>query len=209
MPEELAKKLMVGDSGFSAAQILRTLQRTPAAHVYQRPAKGGGMWQYVTGVYIKKCLNFTFGWMWSSSILDIREKHGQVCATVRLTIHKPDGSELLHKDDIGKKDIIMKRDKPMEPLDYGNDEKAAVTDGLKRCAAQFGFASDIYGKNEFKEIKVEELGETKEIPTDKHDDEPITEAQSDTLERLGMKEVPPMTQGEAKKKIAELVGGKK
>ncbi|MBU6501148.1 MAG: hypothetical protein KGI72_04965 [Patescibacteria group bacterium] len=209
MTEDHGKKLMVGKSVFTTEQILRTLQRTPPHHVYQRPAKGGGTWQYVTGVYIKKCLNYTFGWMWSSTVLDIREKHGQVCATIRLTIHKPDGSELLHKDDIGKKDIIMRKG-TTEPLDYGNDEKAAVTDGLKRCAAQFGFASDIYGKNEFKEISVEELTESKEIPKDEHDNDPATSAQIQTMKSLKIPIPPNLVQSRAKELIAaHLEGGKK
>jgi hypothetical protein len=32
--------------------------------------------------------------------------------------------------------------------------KAAATDALKKCAAELGIASDVYGKNEFKEIKM-------------------------------------------------------
>jgi hypothetical protein len=50
----------------------------------------------------------------------------------------------------------MKRDNS-GTLDYGNDVKAANTDCLKRCAAQFGVASDIYGKNEFTEIKEDQF----------------------------------------------------
>ena len=40
-------------------------------------------------------------------------------------------------------------------LDYGNDLKAAATDALKKCASELGIASDIYGSEEFKEIKKE------------------------------------------------------
>ena len=39
------------------------------------------------------------------------------------------------------------------PLDIGNDFKAAATDALKKCASELGIASDIYGKNEFREIE--------------------------------------------------------
>ena len=41
-----------------------------------------------------------------------------------------------------------------DPLNLGNDYKAAATDALKKCAADIGIASDIYGKDEFREIAV-------------------------------------------------------
>ena len=37
-------------------QIETIFSRTPKEHIYERPAKGGGKWQYVTGVYVKKIL---------------------------------------------------------------------------------------------------------------------------------------------------------
>lgn len=206
MKKEPKQKLTVIEGSLTTEQLLKMLQETPQKHKYKRPAKGGGQWDYVTGTYIKKTLNYVFAWMWSSTILDIREKHGQVCATVRLTILKPDGSELLHKDDVGKKDIIFKKG-TNDPLDYGNDEKAAVTDGLKRCAAQLGIASDVYGKEEFKEI---EMVEVEEIPESlPRDGEPMTDEQKGVIESLAQKakksvEIP-STFGEARKLIAELL----
>lgn len=138
-------------------QIIHFLQKTPKEHIYQRPAKGGGKWDFVTGIYVKKSLNYAFGFMWSSEVKEVKEKHGQVIATVRITIHDPkDGHVLLWKEDIGKKDIVFKKN-TTDPLDYGNDEKAAVTDGIKRCASQFGIASDVYGKEEFKNIQLEKV----------------------------------------------------
>ena len=50
-----------------------------------------------------------------------------------------------------------------KPVNLGNDFKASATDALKKCASEFGIASDVYGKNEFKEIRqtvVEEKSET-------------------------------------------------
>lgn len=141
-------------------QIIHFLQKTPKEHIYTRPAKGGGTWDFVTGVYVKKSLNYAFGFMWSSEVKEIKEKYGQVVATVRVTIHNPkDGHVIIWKEDIGKKDIAFKKN-TTTPLDYGNDEKAAVTDGLKRCAAQFGIASDVYGKEEFKGLRLERVKET-------------------------------------------------
>lgn len=197
---------MIGRSALTTQQILRILQKTPENHIYRRPAKGGGQWDYVTGVYIKKCLNYTFGWMWSSSVLSIEEKYGQVCATVRLTIQDASGNELLHKDDIGKKDIVMRKETG-KPLDYGNDMKAAVTDGLKRCAAQFGFASDVYGKNEFQEIKAGEVEmiSDAELPVSAFDKDPASPAQKQTVKKMGGTVTKKMTSGEAKQEIARLL----
>jgi recombination DNA repair RAD52 pathway protein len=145
--------LTLVDSVFTKDQLLKILQRTPKGHIYTRPAKGGGQWDYVTGVYVKKVLNFVFGWMWSFDVKSAEEKYGQIVVTGRLTIHKNNGRILIWKEDTGRADIKMKRDNS-GPLDYGNDQKAAITDCLKRCAAQFGIASDIYGKNEFQEINL-------------------------------------------------------
>ena len=145
--------------------------------------------------------------MWSSDIVEIREKHNQIQATVKITIHKQDGTPLLWKSDIGKKDITYKKGTDI-PLDYGNDEKSAVTDGIKRCASQFGIASDIYGKEEFKEIQVEKIIEEynakKEIPVGEKDAEPATAAQLQTLKSLKVEKTP-TTQMEAKQLIAEAV----
>jgi hypothetical protein len=151
-------KLVLQETPITAKQLLVLLQSTPKDHRYTRPAKGGGTWDYVTGVYVKKVLNRVFGWLWSFDILSIEEKYNQVICQGKLTINKPDGSPLIWKTDIGRADIKMKKDNS-GPLDYGNDQKASATDCLKRCAFQLGIASDIYGKNEFKEINKDLVNE--------------------------------------------------
>ena len=158
-------KLTLVETPLQIPQLLRLLQRTPTAHRYTRPAKGGGVWEYVTGVYVKKVLNEVFGWLWSFDIISIEEKHGQAVCIGKLTVNKPDGQPLVWKMDVGKADIKMKKETG-QPLDYGNDEKAACTDCLKRCAFQLGIASDIYGKNEFKDIASEFLASLP-APSDK------------------------------------------
>jgi hypothetical protein len=150
------KSLTLVQGQFTTKQLLTILQRTPKDHRYLRPAKGGGQWEYVTGVYVKKVLNYVFGWMWSFEKKSTKVKYGQVIVDGRLTIHDRKGQVLLWKEDTGRADIKMKRDNG-GPLDYGNDVKAANTDCLKRCAAQFGIASDIYGKNEFTEINEDQF----------------------------------------------------
>ena len=54
----------VDQPALSGNQIGHLLKNTPAKYVKSRPAKGGGQWKYVTGGYVKKTLNFMFGWDW-------------------------------------------------------------------------------------------------------------------------------------------------
>lgn len=174
------QKLTLTETRFTVEQLLTVLQRTPKGHIYTRPAKGGGQWDYVTGAYVKKVLNYVFGWMWSFEIKSTEEKYGQIVATGRLTIHDKDGHPLLWKEDAGRADIKLKKGTQI-PLDYGNDLKAATTDCLKRCAFQFGIASDIYGKNEFKEIKremIEDLPKPEPKPETRQEAEPSQDVTS-------------------------------
>lgn len=145
------KSLVLADTCLSTKQLLTILQKTPRKHIYTRPARGGGQWNYVTGVYVKKVLNYVFGWLWSFEIKSTEEKHGQIIVNGRLSIHDKQGNVIMWKEDTGRADIKMKKD-GSGVLDYGNDQKSANTDCLKRCASQFGIASDIYGKNEYQEI---------------------------------------------------------
>ena len=129
------------------------LQRTPKAHIYTRPAKGGGTWEYVTGTYVKKILNYVFGFMWDFSIVDKGREGDMMWVQGRLTVKTKDG-RTISKEQFGRAEMKKKKD-GTGYLDYGNDLKAATTDALKKCASDLGIASDIYGKEEFKEIKAE------------------------------------------------------
>ena len=140
--------------------LLYMLQRTPKEHIYSRPAKGGGTWEYVTGVYVKKVLNYVFGWGWSFEIKQHGIEGKLVWVLGRLTVlHPKTGQPWVVKEQFGRADLKTKRDST-EALDFGNDLKAAATDALKKCASELGIASDIYGKNEFKEAGI------KEVPND-------------------------------------------
>lgn len=137
----------------SNKQLLYMLQKTPADHIYERPAKGGGKWQYVTGTYVKKVLNYTFGWAWSFEIKDKGKEGKLIWVLGRLTIVNPKTFQpMIVKEQFGRADVKTKKNSD-EYLDYGNDLKAAATDALKKCAAELGIASDIYGKNEFREVQ--------------------------------------------------------
>jgi hypothetical protein len=144
-------KITMFKSKFEERQLAFLMGRTPAQHIYKRPAKGvGGEWDYVTGVYVQKVLNYVFGWDWDFQIIDKGREENLVWVQGRLTVRDKRGNAIV-KEQFGRAEIKFKRDKT-GMLDYGNDLKSAATDSLKKCASELGIASDVYGKNEFKEI---------------------------------------------------------
>lgn len=153
-PEELS---LVDGNSLNEKQLKLILQRTPKKYIHQRPAKGGGTWDYVTGGYIKKCLNLMFGWDWDFEILDEKIMFGEAIVKGKLTCRS--NQRTIIKMQFGNKDIMYKRDVDKEgnkiPLSIGNDLKAAATDCLKKCAAEIGISADIYNKEDFNEIKVD------------------------------------------------------
>lgn len=160
-PEVQNSKYMLPASWISEKQVLRMLQKTPAEHIHNRPGKGGKDFDYVTGIYIKKVLNFTFGWNWDffimkQEIFGLAEGYGQIVTTGRLVV-KNDKGLTITKEQNGSAEVkyikgSVEAGKP-KPVNLGNDFKASATDALKKCASEFGIASDVYGKNEFKEIR--------------------------------------------------------
>lgn len=145
-------KFALQETALQQKQILHIIQRTPANHIFTRPAKGGGTWTFVSGIYVKKVLNYVFGWNWDFEIIDEQEKHKQVIVKGKLTVRDTKGQAII-KMQFGRADIKYRKGTET-PLDYGNDLKAATTDALKKCASELGVASDIYGKNEFKDIQI-------------------------------------------------------
>lgn len=155
--EELTKS---ENNVLNTKQLDFLLSKTPTNHVYERQAKGGGKWTYVTGVYVKKVLNLMFGWDWDFEVVNfqVMDEAKQCVVHGKLTCRT--GNKTIVKHQFGRADIKYKKvaedapDQTRYPLDLGNDLKAATTDALKKCASELGVASDIYGGNEFKEISV-------------------------------------------------------
>lgn len=145
---------LVESNSLNEKQLQIILKSTPERYVKQRPAKGGGTWDYVTGGYVKKCLNLMFGWDWDFEIIDekIMIESREVVVKGRLTC-RTNGRTIV-KMQYGNKDIIFKRGSET-PLSIGNDMKAAATDALKKCAAEIGVAADIYNKEDFSPIIVD------------------------------------------------------
>lgn len=138
-------------------QLVHILQSTPKEHIYTRPAKGGGTWDYVTGVYVKKVLNYVFAWNWDFEVKEKGIEGDLIWVLGRLTVRTKSGATIV-KEQFGRADLKKKKD-GTGYVDYGNDLKSATTDALKKCASELGIASDVYGKNEFKEIKYKDLEE--------------------------------------------------
>ena len=154
--KELTK---ASELALNSEQLQFLLKKTPKQHIYQRQAKGGGKWDYVTGTYVKKVLNLMFGWDWSFEVvehkIDLTLKQAYVLG--KLTVNS-NGKSIV-KMQFGRVDIKFRKQPDKDtgtrlPLDVGNDLKAATTDALKKCASELGIASDVYAPNEFKEIKI-------------------------------------------------------
>lgn len=143
-------------------QIEFLFTRTPKQHLKKRPGKGGGQWDYVTGVYVKKVLNYISGWLWDFEIVDkgdvkVGERIVQVWVQGKLTLKRINQETkqietTIIKTQFGGADVKYMKSNTKQPLDYANDLKAASTDALKKCASELGIASDVYGKNEFRDI---------------------------------------------------------
>ena len=153
-------KYMIPKTWVSEKQVIKLVQRTPQQFVLRRQGKGGKAFDYVSGHYVKKVLNFVFGWSWDFRIVKqevygMGESWAQVVTQGELTV-KDDAGHTITKADVGKADIkYLKGTKT--PLDFGNDFKASVTDCLKRCAVQLGIAGDVYGNQEYREETGQEV----------------------------------------------------
>lgn len=162
------EQLSLTDSALNAKQLELILKRTPEKYVRTRPAKGGGQWKYVSGGYVKKCLNLLFGFDWSFEILEQMIMHKEAIVKGKLTINS--NGKTIVKMQFGNKDIMYKKGTE-EPLSIGNDLKAASTDALKKCAAEIGIAADIYNAEEFREVQVDtetELDKIARLYDEKH-----------------------------------------
>lgn len=154
--EDDSRVLMLQSGAINEKQLLHILQRTPRKHIYRRKGKGGRDFEYITGTYAKKVLNYTFGWLWNFEIKDkIIDHEAKQCIVLgRLEIKNDKNEVIIVKEQFGRADIKYYKD-GKGTVDLGNDLKAASTDALKKCASELGIASDVYGANEFKEIEVE------------------------------------------------------
>lgn len=168
VPEKDGKALTIPKTWMSERQIMRMVQQTPAQHRYQRKGRGGQMFDYVTGSYVEKVLNFVFGWNWDFEVVREQVKGSHIVVLGRLTVRGKDAGQQIVKTQYGRAEIKYLKDKSRTDenmVDFGNDMKAAATDALKKCASLLGIASDVYGKSDYKqETDREPIDNTPKLP---------------------------------------------
>ena len=141
---------------------------TPSKNVKERPGRGGSKQRYVDIQYMTEQANLISVFSWSHEILeevirqDSQGNEVEIEAKVRVTLG---GS---FHEDWGSKDIARYSggENKGEIISRGDDRKAAVSDGIKKCLSRFGIASDIYAGKE-----LEYFSEEKEEGIDYSSDE--------------------------------------
>lgn len=146
-PIKEGKNLTIPKTWLSGHQLTFMLQSTPKNQVYRRPGKGGKSFDYVTGSYMTKALNYIFGWNWDFEVIEHGKEQDHVWVLGKLTVYGNAGQKIT-KTQFGRSEVKYKKDSK-NYVDYGNDLKAASTDSLKKCASMLGIASDIYGKTDY------------------------------------------------------------
>ena len=172
------------DCLFDTTQINSINRRTPEIYKYKHKARGGGFWDYGKVSFFRKQLNRIFGYNWDfevktslSEAFDIAQKT-KVCVvigrlTCRVRNREKKIEETIIKEQVGRCEVKFKKDKKTglptnNPLDFGNDMKGAVSDCLKKCAAfGLGIASDIYDKEDYIELEIEDTEEKKDTEVKK------------------------------------------
>jgi hypothetical protein len=151
------------DNLLNENQLQFILKKTPSKYIKKRPAKGGGEWEYVSISYVTKSLNIMFGWNWDFEIMDekVLVENGEVIVKGKLTCNTKNG--IIVKSQYGNKDIVFKKN-TKTPLSIGNDLKSAASDSLKKCASLIGVAQDVYSKEDFREVIIDEV--TKDVAKD-------------------------------------------
>lgn len=157
VPEVMANQLVKAETGLTTEQLARFFTRTPKSKIKQRPAKGGGKWDYVSGSYVTQVLNSVFGFNWSFEVVTSMEdalrtaNTGTVVLQGRLKVKM--GDEWVTKEQYGRKEIMFRKG-TKDILDFGNDMKAAATDAKKKCASELGLFADVYAQEDFFEAVV-------------------------------------------------------
>lgn len=164
MAEVSKYQIVKADTPLNDQQLQKFYEKTPDSKIRKRPAKGGGQWSYVSGSYVTQVLNSLFGFEWSFEIVTsmsdalVTAKTGTVVVQGRLKVRM--GDTWITKEQYGRKDVAFKKG-TSEPLDFGNDLKAAATDAKKKCASELGLFADVYSQEDFFEAELVEATEDK------------------------------------------------
>lgn len=160
-------KLAAMPSVFKKEQLQLLHTATPEEHIHYFPANAGKMagLPFVTGGYMKHMLDRLTGGLWSFEVKEKGNASGQIWVLGKLTLYREDGSPMIFKEQFGRAAIntYTSGNNAGQPLDIGNDMKAAATDSLKKCASELGIARDIYAANEFIEAEIIDRAEVEEL----------------------------------------------
>lgn len=118
-------------------------------------SKGGKDFPYVEAAWIRQRLDELFSPMgWDFKIVDDHCVNEHVIVLGRLTIKTMKDGEIVtvsSRDQYGGS-IIRKYGRNSQqagqPIDIGNNFKAAASDALKKCAGSLGIAPEVYGRPE-------------------------------------------------------------
>lgn len=188
------------DLALTEPQTQMILAATPAEAIKTRQGRGGQMLKYVSTSYIVKRLNEIFGYAWSFETEnitppDLLSKNLQIIVKGKLTVFAK-GGQGVTKEQFGSAEVkVYGQNNPRkgEPIDVGDDFKAASSDALKKCASLFGIAADVYTGG-FSSGPGSDQGSSGQAPpqsdkprVDPSDESPATEKQKkflmDMLER--------------------------
>lgn len=167
MATEIEKGVILKvDSDLTTEQVQKFFTKTPSNKIKKRPAKGGGEWNYVSGSYVTQVLNSLFAFNWSFEVITTMTealataRTGTVVVQGRLKVKI--GDQWITKEQYGRKDVAYRKG-TQDPLDFGNDLKAAATDAKKKCASELGLFADVYSQEDFFEAEIVETKSTEEM----------------------------------------------
>lgn len=157
-------KLSAIQSVFSKDQLQLLHQATPDKHIHQFPGNAGAKANlpFVTGGYMKHMLDRLTGGLWSFEVKEKGNTAGQIWVLGRVNLYRTDGTIMIFKEQFGRADIKIRKG-TKDPVDIGNDMKAAATDALKKCASELGIARDVYAANEFIEADIIDASDVDDI----------------------------------------------
>ena len=155
----------MSNSAFSGIEVVKMSPETQATLVAQlEPGQiandvsfQGQSFQakYPTAVAVIQRLNKAFGHVWSHEIVGMpwhSPDNAQVLVKVGLEVHVTAAGNAIkvRKEAIGQCKLrTMPGTNGASRLEnYGYDVKAAVTDGLRKAATEFGIALDLYSRDE-------------------------------------------------------------
>lgn len=162
---------------FNQNQVQKLFNSTPARSKYTRPGKGGGQWTFIKIGYVRRVLDSIFGYNWD---FDIETTTGEAFDVAKMTGYCVVKGTLTGRVEVDKQWVTIKKTQygraevkfltetkndvkslkineftgAPQPLDFGNDMKAAASDALKKCASLLGIGADVYDPDEFMQIEI-------------------------------------------------------